>query len=210
MTKAFDYLKLSQALNSRLCHEVAGLVGSISSTTELTYSKDKEIEAQAKDVLTVISKQLTDIMKFYRFAYGLCCQPSFVGLSEISDLCHGMVDNKIDFSFAKDGHQEIDTELAKAMLCLMVTSLRSTIKSGSIEISYINSSNGDIFKIHASAQHFKKEPSRIAILQGADGQPSLDIDNSHEFYTYQLISALGAKISVEQSSDSITYLVSSL
>jgi|GEM_PF-6557611 len=210
MTIISDYLKLLQALNSRLCHEVAGLVGSISSTTELTYSKNKEIEAQAKDVLTAISKQLTNIMTFYRFAYGFCYQPSFTNLSEMKSLCEGIVDDKISFNFINDDHEEVDSELAKVILCLVITSIRSIIKTGSLAISYVKTSGGNVFKIHASSQHLKKEPSKIAILLGEHEQPLLDVDNSHEFYTYHLIKTIGANISVEQEGDSISYLVSSI
>jgi hypothetical protein len=210
MTTISDYLKLFQALNSRLSHEVAGLVGSISSTTELTYSKNKEIEAQAKNVLTDISKQLTNIMTFYRFAYGFCYQPSFTTLSEMRSLCEGMVDYKISFSFTGDDHEEVDSELAKAILCLVITSIRSIIKTGSLSISYVKNSGGNVFKIHASSQHLKKEPGKIAILLGELEQPLLDVDNSHEFYTYHLVKTIGASISVEQESDSISYSVSSI
>lgn len=202
MTITFDSVKLSQALSSRLCHELSGIAGSISTTVELTYSNDKNIEIKAKDVLTSTSKQFTNILKFYKFTYGFCSETSQMDFIELKQLCEGIIDDKVDASFISANQQSMDIELAKALLCLVVSSTRSIIKSGSVLVSF----NQNI-TVQANSQHLKKEPNKIAILLGEHSHQFLDIDNSHEFYTYFLINKLGLKINIEQTYDSITYSI---
>lgn len=203
MAVTFDSIKLSQALSSRLCHELSGIAGSISTTVELTYSSDKNIEIKAKDVLNSTSKQFTNILKFYKFTYGFCSKNSQIELIELKQLCESIIDNKIDVNFVISKQQSIDSELAKAILCLIISSTRLIIKSGSISVSF----NQNI-AIRAHSQYLKKEPKKIDILLGEHNHQLLDIDNSHEFYTYYLINKLGLNVEVEQTHESITYSIS--
>ena len=204
----FDFLKLSQALNSRLCHEVAGLVGSISTTIELVDGRDRAISAKAVDIINTTSRQLNDVVKFYRMAYGFCSDAKPLSLDEIKSLSQGIVSDKVIMSFAVAKHYNISSELAKVVLCLVISAIKSVIKTGDITISFMQNKDSDIFKIEANSQYLKKDPKKIAILLGETKKHLLSIDNSHEFYTYHLITKSGLNINIEHSDEAVTYLVS--
>ena len=59
-------LKLAQALNSKLCHEVSGLIGSITMGTELINSSDLTIKGRANQILSTVPNELHNLINFYR------------------------------------------------------------------------------------------------------------------------------------------------
>jgi histidine phosphotransferase ChpT len=63
-------LIISQLISTKLCHDIAGLVGAINNSLEYLNSSDESIKLQAKDLLENSSKETVKRLNFYRETYG--------------------------------------------------------------------------------------------------------------------------------------------
>lgn len=203
-----DFLKLSQALNSRLCHEIAGLIGSISTSIELINASNKAIKSKADDILSITSRELTDLINFYRIAYGFSSEHSEVGFDEIERLCQSIASDKIKIKFMYDPYQQIDSELAKVIMCLISSGSKSIIREGSISVLFQRIAEDSKIRVEVSSKSLKDDPDKIAILSGKKQTINVNISNSHEYYTYYLIKSLNLNINIEQVENMDVYLLS--
>ena len=81
-----DTLKLIQALGSKICHDLAGSIGTIDNCLGLLDSDNKTIGNQAKDLVLQESKNLVKRIKFFRSTYGLVENESRLSIIDIVDL----------------------------------------------------------------------------------------------------------------------------
>ncbi len=64
-------LQLLQALNARICHDLAGSIGTIDNCIGLMELKDKSIRQKAKLVLSGESANLVKKIQFFRECYSI-------------------------------------------------------------------------------------------------------------------------------------------
>ncbi|CAN0601791.1 unnamed protein product, partial [Ectocarpus sp. 12 AP-2014] len=64
-------IELSQALNAKLCHDLAGSIGTVDNCLNLIDNDNKAIGKQAKELAIIESANLVKRIKFFRTVYGL-------------------------------------------------------------------------------------------------------------------------------------------
>ena len=79
-------IELSQALNAKLCHDLAGSIGTVDNCLGLIDNDNKEISTQAKELAIVESANLVKRIKFFRTAYGLSEGENNLSLINLSKL----------------------------------------------------------------------------------------------------------------------------
>ncbi|ADM09921.1 hypothetical protein PB2503_09339 [Parvularcula bermudensis HTCC2503] len=65
-----EALRVSSLMSSRLCHDLAGVVGAISAGLEMSEDEDPEMASHAKQVVTESTDKALAIVKLARLAYG--------------------------------------------------------------------------------------------------------------------------------------------
>ena len=99
-------IELSQALNAKLCHDLAGAIGTVDNCLSLIDNKNLDIGKQAKDLAIEESANLVNRIKFFRTAYGISEGETKMSLVNLSKLLQDFfLDTKIEFSL--DFHQNI-------------------------------------------------------------------------------------------------------
>jgi hypothetical protein len=66
-----ELLRVAQFFNTKLCHDIAGLIGAINNAIDYSNNPDESIRLQAKSLLDNSSKEAMKRLTFYREAYGV-------------------------------------------------------------------------------------------------------------------------------------------
>ena len=81
-----DQIELSEALNSRLCHEFAGAIGAIDNCIGLISVKDEEVERIAVQLIKENTGKLINKLKLYRYAYSISDDFDNISMEEAIEL----------------------------------------------------------------------------------------------------------------------------
>ncbi|MGI4776245.1 MAG: histidine phosphotransferase family protein [Janthinobacterium lividum] len=198
-------LKLTQALNSKLCHDMSGLVGAITTGMELANSADLVIKDGANQILSTAPGELYNLMNFYRMVYGFSAESDTIYFSKIKDLCNNIIDKKIEFELSAKSSSKINRSIGQLIICLVVSASKNILKDGAIKVDI--EKNSDYIVVAAHGKYLKREVSRIVTLSV---QEELNIYNVHEYYTFYLSKILDFRISVDQLETQIRYTASYL
>ncbi|MGI4776050.1 MAG: histidine phosphotransferase family protein [Janthinobacterium lividum] len=201
-------LKLAQVLNSKLCHELSGLVGAITMGVELINSSDLKIKDKANQILSSVPNELYNLINFYRIAYGSSDDSETINFREIKNLCSNIIAKKIKFEFLSENVAEIDTNVGKLIMCLFVSASKNILRSGNIKVDIRKDGNHIIVNAHGDC--LKDKTNKMVILNEQEENSDLDVYNAHEYYISHLSRTLGFKISTSQSEGQVQYTASCL
>ncbi len=200
-------LALVQALGSKICHDLAGSIGTIDNCLGLLDSKNKAIGEQAKNLVLEESKNLVKNIKFFRSIYGLVESDSRLNIVDMIEMLKGFfADSAIKFNPHINGDLSyIDAHMAKVAYCLVAIASENIASEGSIDL-YINEKNDALFKIQSNGRDFKLKPECFAVLNGDTAAP-LTIKNCREHYASNICIEHGYKLAVNKNGGSTEYFV---
>ena len=202
-----DTLKLIQALGSKICHDLAGSIGTIDNYLGLLDSDNKTIGNQAKDLVLQESKNLVKRIKFFRSTYGLVENESRLSIIDIVDLLKNFFDeSKIKFNAHIMGDLlSVNAHMAKVAYCLVSIASENIGSEGSIDL-YIHEENDTLFKIQSNGRNFHLKHGSFVVLNGGVAEP-LTITNCREHYASNICSEYGYKLSISKNVGSTEYFV---
>jgi histidine phosphotransferase ChpT len=200
-------LELVQALGSKICHDLAGSIGTIDNCLGLLDSHNKQVGDSAKDLVLEESKKLVKTIKFLRSTYGLVESESRQNFIDVIDILKNFYeDSSIKFNTHINGNLlDVEVNMAKVAYCLVAIAAENIASEGSIDL-YISEEDGALFKIHSNGRDFRLKPECFAVLNGDENEP-LNIKNCREHYVSNICSEHGYKLSVNKDGGSIEYFV---
>ena len=201
-------LELSQSLSSKLCHEMAGLIGAINNCIGLIEATDEVTRHTAKELININSEKLVALLKFYRVSYGISHETEHIGYNELKNLINGFIEShKIQAKFEDLIDPSLPIGLGKIMLCLVISACGNLVKEGQINIGVNIAKNNYSIKLKVSGQSLKLNPNKVEILLEGSRASEISVQNSHEYYLHYLCQKEGYKIAVDQFDDAIEYSV---
>lgn len=202
-----ETLELVQALGSKICHDLAGSIGTIDNCLSLLDSANEEVGDKAKKLAIAESKKLVKTIKFIRSTYGLADRGAKTALNDMeSILTNYFEDSAIKLkTHISDEGADIEAYLAKVAFCLISIAAESVGNEGSIDL-HINLDQPNLFKIHCNGRDFQAKPESHAVLNGDDNIP-LSIKNCREHYASNICKEYGYKLSIDKSAGFTQYLV---
>ena len=197
-------LELSQAISTRLCHDLAGSVGTIDNCLSLFENSDKSISEKAKNLVEEESTKLISRLKVFRSAYGLGGEQemSLVHLSKLLIDCFKNIEIKLNLHF-EEGIIYIESHLAKATICLTSLAAENINSKGIIDL-YINKDIENPIQLQSDGYDLQLKTECIEILNGK-ANPSVNVINCREHYINRLYTKKGYKLSVSKKGGSIKY-----
>ena len=198
-------IELSQALNAKLCHDLAGAIGTVDNCLSLIDNKNQEIGKQAKDLAIEESANLVNRIKFFRTAYGLSEGETKTSLVNLSKLLQDFfLDTKIEFSLDYDpGVLYIDSIIAKTTICLAVIAGDSAIFGGKVIIT-ISIKDENPILIKCSGKSIVLKDDSLAALKGVLATP-VTVRNCREHYNNALCAHKNYELEIDKSSDSLEF-----
>jgi len=202
-----ETLKLIEALGSKICHDLAGSIGTIDNCLGLLDSDNKIIGEQAKNLALQESKSLVKHIKFFRSTYGLVENESRLSIIDIVNTLKDFFNNsKIKFNaHIMDNLLSINAHMAKVAYCLVSIASENIGFEGSIDL-YINEENDTLFKIQSNGRNFHLKHGSFVVLSGDMAEP-LTITNCREHYVSNICNEYGYKLSVSKDGGSTEYFV---
>lgn len=175
-------IELSQALNAKLCHDLAGSIGTVDNCLSLIDNNNKEIGKQAKELAIIESANLVKRIKFFRTVYGLSEGEDKLSLITLSKLLQDFfADTKVKFLIKYDpGVIYMNFMTAKAVICLAVISGSSAISGGEVKV-FIPEADENPITITATGKNIVIKEDSLNILKGTPGIP-ITVSNCREHY----------------------------
>ncbi|HJD63840.1 MAG TPA: hypothetical protein LFW13_02370 [Rickettsia endosymbiont of Sericostoma sp.] len=204
-------IRLSQALNEKICHDFAGTIGVIDNSIDLI----KTIEYQEKAIKLIqdSTNRLIRYLQFYRYLYSLASEDSKTSIVEVNRLATDFLKSKnhnIELIFTRLYSIDINDHIAQIIICLIVVASNNLSKNAIIKVELEIQHDKFIgMKIVVIATNLKFDQNKTDILLGtganSSDHSSITIENVHEYYTYYLITEYGYKLLVTPLIDSVEY-----
>jgi histidine phosphotransferase ChpT len=202
MTKIIE---LSQALNAKLCHDLAGAIGTVDNCLSLIDNKNQDIGKQAKDLAIEESANLVNRIKFFRTAYGISEGETKMSLVNLSKLLQDFfLDTKIEFSLDYDpGVLYIDSIVAKTTICLAVIAGDSAIFGGKLVVT-VPIKDEDPILIKCSGKNIIVKDDNLNVLNGVK-DVSVTVQNCREHYINTLCVHANYELEIDKSDATLEF-----
>lgn len=204
----FKIIELSQALNAKLCHDLAGSIGTVDNCLGLIDNDNKEIGKQAKELAIIESANLVKRIKFFRTVYGLSEGEDKLSLVTLSKLLQDFfADTKVRFSIKYDpGVIYMNFMIAKAAICLAVIAGSSAVSGGEVVV-FIPESDETPIIITATGKNIVVKEDNLNILKGTPGIP-ITVSNCREHYVNSICTNGEYKLIVKKDKGSLEFSIS--
>jgi len=198
-------IELSQALNAKLCHDLAGSIGTVDNCLSLIDNDNKEIGKQAKELAIIESANLVKRIKFFRTIYGLSEGEDKLSLVTLSKLLQDFfADTKIKFSIKYDpGVIYMNFLTAKAVVCLAVIAGNAAISGGKVVV-FIPEADEVPITIKATGKNIVVKEDSLNILKGDSGIP-IAVSNCREHYVNSICTNGNYKLDVTVAKESLEF-----
>jgi histidine phosphotransferase ChpT len=203
---------LSQALNTRLCHDLAGVIGTVDNCISLIDNDNKSIGQKAKILAELESKNLINKIKFFRCAYGISDKEKEISLVFLSKLLKDFFCNSginLQFKF-EEGIIFLESEIIKATMSL-ISVARDLISAGEV-ILYIGSKDGKRninVRANANGKILKLKDDNLAILRGEKKKSSkankINFYNCREHYITNIYKQCNYRMLIDSTNNHIEY-----
>lgn len=192
-------IALSQALSAKLCHDLAGSIGSLDNCLSLIDNKDPSIGVKAKELVFAESANLVKKIKFYRAAYAFSEGESKMSLVMLESIIREFfAKSKINFIFNHDqGVIFIDIATSKAVLCLSAIASESMVSGGDLEL-FIPESNNKPILIRGLGKRIALKYKTINILTDSEDSP-VTATNCREHYIRAICNERGYTIDITKN-----------
>ena len=201
-----DIITTCQILNSYFLHEISSPLSAISSTTDLFNSSQNKIKREALNIISDGAHILYNKVKFYSYAYTISSNEQSIAFATVKKLCEGiLVRTKIQFCSSDEllGIQ-LDANLSKIIMCLIITAHKNISKEGRIIVSIIND---DIcIKVQGNLSQITNDKMQILVGDITSIEPT--VYNCNEYYIRLLIDKNNYKININQTQDMLEYIIS--
>ena len=201
-----ESVRLLQALNSKICHDLAGSIGTIDNCLELTGNASSKIGDQAKQLMFIESKKLVNNIKFFRKVYGIACDEKDITLLEVCDYMSSFfADSNVTLSHnINPSSANVSSPIAKVISCLLSIVFDYVIAEGEIELK--KADDNDEIKIIGKGRLCGIKQENFAILNG-QAKAEITVRNCREHYVVKLCTISGYSLVATQSKDQIEYLI---
>lgn len=198
-------IELSQALNAKLCHDLAGSIGTVDNCLSLMDNDNKAIAEQAKELAIIESANLVKTIKFFRTVYGLSEGEDKLSLVTFSKLLQDFfADTKVKFSIKYDsGVIYMNCMAAKAVICLAVIAGGSVVAGGEVVV-FIPEAEEASITIKATGKNIIVKEDSLNILKGESGIP-IAVSNCREHYVNSICANGNYNLQVAKAKESLEF-----
>lgn len=192
-------LKVAQMLVSRVCHDLSGGVGALSTGAELLVEDGSAGDDAALNLIVLSAKQTTARLQFLRMAFGLGAgQSSYPSITtaEILDLFQNyIVGGRISIKWNSENVQ-MGLQEGKLLLNLCLIATEALPRGGQIEVDVSELDQGLGFGLSATGENAHLLPQLQVTICEEVGVEALTPRNVHGHFTAVLAAKLRAQLEV--------------
>lgn len=199
-------IELLQTLNTKICHDLSGSIGSINTCLELMDNSNKNISQKAKKLVLEEANSLVSKIKLFKSIYGISedeSEMSVVFLTKILKDFLSAKNIKVELQ-TQDGLIALDALLAKAALCLAIVAADSSAAIETVEFNILEENGVNSIGVKISGKGIKVKESLVDLSKD-DMLKKLNVYNCREYYIREIITSNNYSIKINKSSNAIEY-----
>jgi hypothetical protein len=197
-----ENLELMQTLTARICHDLAGSIGTIDNCLGLMEAKDESIRKQSKLLANTESSNLIKKIQVFRECYGARLNEEEMSIIYLSEVLKDLfVNDSIQLTTHFEDEILLDPILAKAVMCLILLGKEQS-KTEKIDWFF----NINCIKITASGKGLKLKKGNFWEDNNSAKTP-ITIANVRQHYINMMCDIMGYKITVSQKENIIEYVL---
>ena len=207
MTQNIDVL-LAELLTSRLCHDLVGPVGAVNNGMELLEDDGMGMADDAFKLVVKSATQTSDLLQFYRLAYGLAGSRIGPDLTQVSGLCDKFLSHgKIALSWpAQPAPDELPEGAGKLLLNLVALAAECLPRGGEIAVRVglgdSGVANALALEVAANGTDAGLREDLAASLSETAALEDLTPRNVQGYFTRYLAKSFGSDLSIDSAPQS--------
>ncbi len=221
MTEKIDTL-LAELLTSRLCHDLVGPVGAVNNGMELLEDDGIGMADEAFKLVVKSASQTSDLLQFYRLAYGLAGSRQGPDLSQIVRLCVNYLSHsKISLGWPDPvGPGEMPDGVVKLLMNLIALAAECLPRGGEITVVLhpggIVKNGGEscgaglVLEVNARGTDAGLREDLVASLSDSAVLEDLTPRNIQGYFTRLLAFAFGSDLAIDYPSENTQRMMVSI
>lgn len=201
--------RIAELLCSRICHELVAGVAAINNGVELISEIDPTMFDEAMGLIGSSAKQASARLQYYRMAYGFAGHDALGGMSAVTELIEGLLEDEERFEMQVAGDAPaLEAGWGKLLLNMVVLGMDCLPRGGALTVSAAGTGGKPTITVMGKGEEARLPDRYADILTREVSSDEVTALNVHAFYTLALASALGQGLETEFQDRDVTLRVS--
>ena len=209
MTLLLSAPDLAALLAARLCHDLIGPVGAITSAVSVLDDPDAaDMRDDATDLIRESSEKARARLEFCRLAFGAGgSAPGVIETTAVQRLAGDMYrGGKTDLVWKTD-EGGLPKRAARVLLNLILLAMEATPRGGEVRIEYADSGGASRLRVSAKGVRAKILPAIQEALAGRQPEDGFDGRSIQPYYLWLIIQEVDGRIDVHTDDGSVEFSV---
>lgn len=192
-------VRVAELLASRLCHDLVGPIGAVGNGLELLTDDEFGMAEDAMQLTTNSARQASNILQFFRLAYGMAGARVGSDYSQLRDLTAGLLQpsrSELDWKTLQAPEGAPDG-IAKLVLNMVALAHEALPRGGRLSVEIAPSGEGTEAVVTAEGQDAHLRPESLAGLQDTVDLDELSPRGVHGYFTRLMAQRLGSDLVIE-------------
>lgn len=192
-------VRVAELLTSRLCHDLVGPIGAVGNGLELLADDEFGMAEDAMKLTTNSARQASNILQFFRLAYGMAGARVGADYSQIRDLSAALLETsrtRLQWTAvqAPDGAPD---GLPKLVMNMIALGHEALPRGGDLVVEINPAPGGVEAAVTVSGQDAHLRPEALAGLQDTVDIDELTPRGVHGYFTKLMARRLGSDLEIE-------------
>lgn len=201
-------VRIAELLASRLCHDLVGPIGAIGNGLELLADDEFGMADDAMQLTTNSARQASNILQYFRLAYGMAGARVGPDYSPLRDLAAALLEtsrSKLEWTVLQAPEGAPDG-IAKLILNMIALGHEALPRGGTLSVEISDGGEGIDCVVTASGQDAHLRPESLVGLQDEVNLEELSPRGVHGYFTRIMARRLGSELVVETpAADSVRF-----
>jgi len=192
-------LRVAELLTSRLCHDLVGPIGAVGNGLELLTDDEFGMAEDAMKLTTNSARQASNILQFFRLAYGMAGARVGADYSQLRDLSAALLEpsrTKLEWATVQAPEAAPDG-LAKVVLNMVALGHEALPRGGRLKVEIASASGRIDARVTAEGQDAHLRPESLAGLQDNVNLDEMTPRGVHGYFTRLVARRLGSDLVLE-------------
>jgi len=203
-------LRVAELLTSRLCHDLVGPIGAVGNGLELLTDDEFGMADDAMKLTANSARQASNILQFFRLAYGMAGARVGADYSQIRDLSAALLETsrtKLDWT-AVQAPEGAPDGIAKMVLNMIALGHEALPRGGRLKVEIASTAGKVEARVTAEGQDAHLRPESLGGLQDNVNLNEMTPRGVHSYFTRLVAKRLGSDLEVETPApDSLLFRV---
>jgi len=192
-------LRVAELLASRLCHDLVGPIGAVGNGLELLGDEEFGMADDAMKLTTSSARQASNILQFFRLAYGMAGARVGPDYAQLRDLSAALLEpsrTKLDWTSVQAPEGAPDG-LAKVLLNMVALGHEALPRGGRLKVAIASAPGSVEARVTAEGQDAHLRPESLAGLQDNVNLDEMTPRGVHGYFTRLVAKRLGGDLVLE-------------